>query len=352
MEGLLPNLIQTAKSLATQSLPEGSISPEMDAEMDEFVQKTTSSLLSGGGDGANPLGNIFGALLGGGSEGGGGLGALLGSLGGNQANQYNIYEYVEVEMSDFFKSTQHTVKFLAKYYDASVNAIRKKKKKVNVTLEPGSPEGHVIEIKGQGHFNPKTKQYGDVYITFRTRRSIWNDYYKRVNQDLHISLPIESFREDSFEFIRTLPHPNGRILQISKNALDIHKPFGIGGNDEIVIPNFGFPRYSQNQQPCGKLIIKLTFHPQNYHYVASTMDFIYNGETNKHLVSKIPPRYITDTTVIQINVNSIEVAVVEQEQERVVSNVNVRDTNDIIEELDEVDEQEDEEVVQRIEEVD
>jgi hypothetical protein len=356
MEALLPNLIQTAKTIAQQSLPEGSVSPELDAEMDEFVQKTTSSLLSGnsGGGGDNPLGNILGSLLGGGGDGGagGGLGALFNSLGGlgNQTNQYNIYEYVEVEMSDFFKSTQHTVKFLAKYYDASTNAIRKKKKKVNVTLEPGSPEGHVIEIHGQGHYNPKTKQCGDVYITFRTRRSIWNDYYKRVNQDLQITLPIESFREDSFEFIRTLPHPSGRILKISKHASDVQKPFGIGGNNDIIISNFGFPRYEAGNIPCGKLVIKLTFHPQNYHYIPTTMDFIYNGETNKELVSKIPPRYITDANIVQIHISSNNPELSSSSFINLESTV--RDSNDVVEELEEVDEDLSEEEVQRIEEVD
>ena len=252
MEGLLPGLIQTAKTIATQSLPEGSITPDMDAEMNEFVTKTTNSLLSGGQTGsggpdlAGGLGGILGSLLGGGADGNGGLGALLGGLGGGGMlqNASNIYEYVEVEMPDLFRNTEHTVKFLAKYHDTSLNAIRKKKKKITVTLEAGSPDGHVIEVAGQGHYDQKTKKNGNLFITFRTRRTVWNDYFRRVNQDLHITFPIESFREDSFEFSRTIPHPSGRVLDITKKAKDPFKPFCFGSNNEtIVIPAFGFPQW-------------------------------------------------------------------------------------------------------------
>jgi hypothetical protein len=341
MEGLLPGLIQTAKSIATQSLPEGSVTPEMDAEMNEFVTKTTNSLLSGGGGSNDPLGGlggILGSLLGGNAEGGGGLGALLGGLGGSQ-NASNIYEYVEVEMPDFFRNTEHTVKFLAKYHDTSLNAIRKKKKKITVTLEAGSPDGHVIEVAGQGHYDQKTKKNGNLFITFRTRQTAWNDYYRRVNQDLKITLPIESFREDSFEFIRTLPHPSGRILEISKMAKDPLKPFCVGtNNDSIVIPNFGFPRF--HETPCGNLIINLTFLPVHYHYVPSTMDFIYNGKTNKDLVSKIPPRYITDTNVIRINATTL----VQPDVITTTTNETngIKDSDDLVEELQEVEEVDDE----------
>jgi hypothetical protein len=346
MEGLLPGLIQTAKTIATQSLPEGSITPDMDAEMNEFVTKTTNSLLSGGGsnDGLGGLGGILGSLLGGGSDGGG-LGALLG--GGSQQNASNIYEYVEVEMPDFYRNTEHTVKFLAKYHDTSINAIRKKKKKVTVTLEAGSPDGHVIEIAGQGHYDQKTKKNGNLFITFRTRRTVWNDYFRRVNQDLHITFPIESFREDSFDFVRTIPHPNGRILQVNKMN---DKPFCVGpDNDTIVVPTFGFPRY--HNVPCGNLVIKLTFNPQNYHYVPSTMDFIYNGETNKNIVSKIPPRYITDTNVIQINVDNVSSV---SSQSIHHENKVITDSDDIVEELQEVEEIDDavEELSLTLEEVD
>ena len=352
MENLLPGLIQTAKSIATQSLPEGSVTPEMDAEMNEFVKKTTNTLLGGSGGSNDPLGGlggILGSLLSGNNtEGsGGGLGALLGGLGNSQ-NASNIYENVEVEMPDFFRNTEHTVKFLAKYHDTSLNAIRKKKKKITVTLEAGSPDGHVIEVAGQGHYDQKTKKNGNLFITFRTRRTVWNDYYRRSGQDLHITLPIESFREDSFEFIRTLPHPSGRILEISKMAKDPLKPFCVGtNNDLIVIPNFGFPRF--HETPCGNLNIKLTFLPQNYHYVPSTMDFVYNGETNKNIVSKIPPRYITDTNVIHIN----STTVVQPTNNDVTttngsSNIVIKDSDDVVEELQEVEEVDDELLVEEL----
>lgn len=348
MEGLLPGLIQTAKTIATQSLPEGSVTPEMDAEMNEFVAKTTNSLLSGGGDGLGGLGNIFGSLLGG--DAGAGLGGLLNGLSGPQQNASNIYEYVEVEMPDFFRNTEHTVKFLAKYLDTSINAIRKKKKKITVTLEAGSPDGHVIEVAGQGHYDQKTKKNGNLFITFRTRRTIWNDYFRRVNQDLHVTFPIESFREDSFEFVRTIPHPSGRILEITKSATNPIKPFCIGANnDTITIPSFGFPTY--HNTPCGNLVITLTFSTQNYHYVPATMDFVYNGKTSKDLVSKIPPRYITDANVIKINDSSE--ANVPTETLLPVQN-SVSDSDDIVEELQEVEEIDDivEELSLSLEEVD
>ena len=349
MEGLLPGLIQTAKSIATQSLPEGSVTPEMDAEMNEFVTKTTNSLLNGGGgngDGLGGLGNIFGSLLGGGD---GGLGGLLGSLGGPQQNASNIYEYVEVEMPDFFRNTQHTVKFLAKYLDTSLNAIRKKKRKITVTLEAGAPDGHVIEVAGQGHYDQKTRKNGNLLITFRTRRTAWNDYFRRNGQDLHVTFPIESFREDSFDFVRTIPHPSGRILEISKTAKDPIKPFCIGSNnDTITIPNFGFPAY--HNTPCGNLVVSLTFATQNYHYVPSTMDFVYNGKTSKDLVSKIPARYITDTNVVKIDSSSTQNTTTETSE----TSVAITDSNDIVEELQEVEEIDDlvEELSISLEEVD
>lgn len=362
MEGLLPGLIQTAKTIATQSLPEGSITPDMDAEMNEFVTKTTNSLLSGGQPGSGGpggdlggLGNLLGSLLGGGADGGGGLGALLGGLGGGMGSQNasNIYEYVEIEMPDLFHNTEHTVKFLAKYHDTSLNAIRKKKKKITVTLEAGSPDGHVIEVAGQGHYDQKTKKNGNLFITFRTRRTVWNDYFRRSGQDLHITLPIESFREDSFEFIRTLPHPSGRILEISKIAKDPLKPFCVGSNnDEIIIRAFGFPRF--HDTPCGNLIVKLTFNTQNYHYVPSTMDFIYNGESNKGIVLKIPPRYITDTNVIRINATTLDVHFLNDSSSTTTNSIVVKDSNDLVEELQEVEEIDDvvEELSLTLEEVD
>jgi hypothetical protein len=357
MEELLPGLIQTAKNIATQSLPEGSVTPEMDAEMNEFVAKTTNSLLSGGGEGLGGLGNIFGSLLGGGpglgGGGGPGLSGLISSLGGGaQQNASNIYEYVEVEMPDFFRNTEHTVKFLAKYLDTSINAIRKKKKKITVTLEAGSPDGHVIEVAGQGHYDQKTRKNGNLFITFRTRRTVWNDYFRRSGQDLHITFPIESFREDSFEFVRTIPHPSGRILEISKSATNPLKPFCIGAsNDNIVIPNFGFPSY--HNTPCGNLVISLTFLTQHYQYIPSTMDFVYNGKTSKDLVSKIPARYITDSNVIKISNDPSETLVINNDTN--TNNIqHVLDSDDIVEELQEVEEIDDavEELSLTLEELD
>jgi len=277
---MLPGLIQTAKALAKQSLPPGSVTPDMDSEMDNFVRGTTEKLFGnlgsfegGAGNGEMPdLSSVFSNIM---SMAGGGGGAFGGS-------DSDIHENVELDFEDYFKNTEQSVKYVAKFMDETTMQIRKKKKKVNVNIPAGIPENHTIRVQGQGHFDLKTRQCGDLVLHCKLREtSVWPMYFKRDQQDLVIRMPIENFREDSFNFQRTIPHPLGVLLDVNYKS-DTH-PLGFNDRTVFRIPSMGFPAF--NGKSTGALIIKAFFNPEMYTYTND--NFVYTGASMKNIAGNI-----------------------------------------------------------------
>ncbi len=288
MDALLPNLVKTARTIAMQSNPGGmpSMSPDEEREFDEYLLNTTKGIFSGGGGGLMDL--LGGAGGGAGADaGGGGLESLLGGLGGltglggggggagggERVNaKFDIHEDVEVDMPDFFNNRVFTVKFHAKTFDPELNGIKKKKKKIDVTLPAGSPDNFVLHIPNQGHFDSITKTTGSLYIHFNcVRDSQWKSIFRRQGQMLTMAIPIESFKSDGFSFQRVIPHPSGKTIQLTVNPSVLeNQPLGISGRELITIPGFGFPRCGST--PAGALQIRVFFDPEKMEYHAG--DFV------------------------------------------------------------------------------
>lgn len=282
MENMLPGLIQTAKALAKQSLPPGSISSDMDSEMDEFVQNTTQKLFgnlgAGCGSGEAPdLGNIFSNIMSMANGGGGGFGG----------NSNDIYETIELDFEEYFRPSEHSVKYVAKFFDESTLQVRKKKKKVVVPLPAGIPENHRIVVEGQGHFDLKTRTTGNLIIECKLREtSTWPLFFKRESQDLVLRLPIENFVEDSFNFTRTIPHPLGVLLNISIDSNVLwNAPLGFRDRTMFKIPGMGFPAFEGHR--AGDLVIKTFFNPELYTYEPTTANFLYTGASLKNMSTSI-----------------------------------------------------------------
>jgi DnaJ-class molecular chaperone len=291
MDALLPNLVKTARTIAMQSNPGtmANMSADEEREFDEYLLNTTKGIFSGGGGGLFDLLGGGGAGAGAGAGDGGGMGgleSLLGGLGGlagggggggagggERVNaKFDIHEDVEVDMPDFFNNRVFTVKFHAKTFDPELNGMKKKKKKIDVTLPAGSPDNFVLHIPNQGHYDSITKTTGSLYIHFNcVRDSQWKSIFRRQNQMLTMAIPIESFKSDGFSFQRTIPHPSGKAIQltVSPSVLE-NEPLGINGRELITIPGFGFPRCGST--PAGALQIRVFFDPEKMEYHAG--DFV------------------------------------------------------------------------------
>jgi hypothetical protein len=320
-----------------KNLPTGTtMSPNDEAEMRDFVSKTTQSVFgalgnpgstSGGLDGlmSSLLGSIGGA--GGIMGGGAGMGLGMGNMP-DAPGSYDIHEHVDVNLEDYFRDTQHSVKYHARVWDGQLGGLRKKKRKVTLTLPSGCPATHTIQVDGQGHFDVKTHTTGTLYVHFRQKSS---DMFVRHGQDLHMTFHLDDFRTDAFGFERFIAHPMGRVLKLSVDKdLLRDAPLGFNGRTKITVPALGIPRFED--KPAGSLVVNVLFNPALYAF--KNDDFVFQGARGKFVPSGEftslhvkNPAWISPPTVLS-SVRSTEPSSSPDAVEEEPSGVNVEDDDD------------------------
>jgi DnaJ-class molecular chaperone len=252
MDALFPAILQNVPGAATMSAAD-------QEEMRDFVSKTTQQVfgaLGNGGGGMGDIGGIMSSILGGGA----GIGGPVAS-----SNTTDIHEHVDVDLTAYFADSTHDVKFHVRVFDQAINGLRKKKRKVTLTLPAGAPANHVIRVDGQGHYDPRTRSSGALLVHFHCKPS---EKFTRHGQDLHVNVDLYDFHEDPFVFRRFIEHPSGRTL-----ALDLPEGVcvGFGGCDKISIPVFGFPRFEE--KPPGKFVINVVVDPKLYAFDGAHFQF-------------------------------------------------------------------------------
>ncbi len=251
------------------------------AEMRDFVSKTTETVFGalgnggGGGGGAPPdLGGLMSSILG-----------SVGNMSGGGSSNAHIREHVEVDFNDFFRESEHTVKYHVRVWDEAIHAIKKKKRKVTLKLPSGAPSNHVIVVSGQGHFDTRTQSYGDLFVQFHEKAGT-SGLFTRSGQDLVIKCPPRNFEEDLVNFERFIAHPSGTRLKI---VAQTHEPLGFAGRSEIRVPGFGFPRFEEKRP--GNLVIDVSIDPKMYDFVDAR--FVYTGP-------QTTPTSLENTTTIRV----------------------------------------------------
>lgn len=281
MDALFPAILQSVPGAANMSAAD-------QEEMRDFVSKTTQQVFgalgNGNGGGMGDIGGLMSSILGG--AGGGGL-----PLG--PTNSSDIHEHVDVALEDFFIDSVHEVKYHVRVFDSAINAVRKKKRKVNLTLPAGAPANHVIQVDGQGHYDPRTHSSGALFVHFHAKAS---DKFTRHSQDLHVNMDLYDFHHDPFFFDRYLSHPSGRVMHI---RCPDGVCMGFGGRNKITIPVMGFPRFEEKAP--GNLVINVVVDPKMY--VHNGRDFEFAGsrdtcETSNAMEIMVKPAWISGPVAV------------------------------------------------------
>ncbi len=252
MDALFPAILQNVPGAANMSAADQD-------EMRDFVSKTTQQVFgalgNGGMGGMGDIGGIMSSILGGGGTGGPAV----------PASATDIHEHVDVDLAVYFTDSTHEIKYHVRVFDQAINAVRKKKRKVTLTLPAGAPANHVIRVDGQGHYDPRTRTSGALMVHFHCKPS---EKFTRHSQDLHVNVDLHDFHEDPFVFRRFIEHPSGRTF-----ALDLPEGtcVGFGGCDKISIPVFGFPRFEE--KPPGKFVINVVVDPKLYAFDGTHFQF-------------------------------------------------------------------------------
>ncbi len=142
------------------------------------------------------------------------------SYTGKNGSTYAYYEgnindiFGEGSVSDFFKTffgdnlsgykskkTMYSQKghdykaeldiMLEEAFKKCIKVFNINKKNLRITLEPGLKDGQTIKLKGKGSPGINGGENGDLYITIRIPI---HSFYKRVENDLFIEIPVSTYK--------------------------------------------------------------------------------------------------------------------------------------------------------------